>query len=173
MSLPSILSAEHLLDWPTALVGVRRGWMTPADVSDLAVARIVDEEAAIDSDLAELTSAGALPLADVEDHLVSLAERFPVVEEETAVRRWLLASLIDLDRANLDEDVVLARLQEIYAEFGFPDELRYVSPYNLTFDEWVSDPQVGSVTSSPVRWFERVLREIRASLVPARTAEDG
>lgn len=88
---------------------VRRGVL---DVSDLAVAKLVDEDAAVDSDLVELTSAAALPLADVDDHLVSLAERFPAVEEETAVRRWLLASLIDLDRADLGEDVVLACLQK-------------------------------------------------------------
>lgn len=172
MSLPSILSAEHLLDWPTALVGVRRGWMTPADVSDMAVATLVDEEAGFDGDLVELTSAGTLPLADVEDHLVSLAERFPLVEEETAVRRWLLASLVDLDRADLGEDVMLARLQEIYAEFGFPEELRYASPYNLTFEEWVSEPQVGSVTSSAVQWFQQALRGLRASLDTPRRAED-
>lgn len=171
MSLPSILSSVGLLDWPTALLGVRRGWMTPADVCDLAVAKIVDEEAVIDIELAELASAGALPLADIEDRLVALAERCPVVEEETAERRWLLASLIDVDNTDLGEEAMLARLQDIYAEFGFPDELRYVSPYNLTFEEWVSEPQVGSVTSSPIRWFKRSLRELRASLVAAPGAE--
>jgi hypothetical protein len=135
MSVSSILSSEGLLDWPTALVGVRRGWMTPTDVSDLAVARVIHEDATVDSDIAELTRAAALPLSDVEDRLVSLAEGCPVVEEETAVRRWLLAALIDVDRAALGKEATLARLQDLYAEFGFPEELRYVSPYNLTLQD--------------------------------------
>ncbi len=166
MSVSSILMSEGLLDWPTALVGVRRGWMTPTDVSDLAVARIVEASGEIDSDVAELTSATGLPLVDLEDHLVSLVERCPVVEEETAVRRWLLATLIDVDGAELDEETTLARLQNIYAEFGFPEELRYVSPYNLTFDEWASEPHVGNAMSAPLEWFRRSVHELRASLAP-------
>ena len=166
MSVSSILVSEGLLDWPTALVGLRRGWMTPTDVSELAVVRIVEASGEIDSDVAELTSAAGLALVDVEHHLVSLVERCPVVEEETAVRRWLLATLIDVDGAGLDEDATLARLQEVYAEFGFPEELRYVSPYNLTFDEWACEPQVGSAASSPLEWFRRSVLELRASLAP-------
>lgn len=164
MSVSSVLMSEGLLDWSTALVGFRRGWMTSADVSELAVARIVEASGEIDSDVAELTSATGLLLVDVEDHLVSLVERSPGVEEETAVRRWLLATLIDVEGAGLGEEATLVRLQEIYAEFGFPEELRYVSPYNLTFDEWACEPQVGSATSSPLEWFRRSVLELRASL---------
>jgi hypothetical protein len=140
--------------------------MTANDVSAFAVAGILEAETEVDSDLAYLTSAGALLQADVEERLISLSERCPVVHEETAVKRWLLASLVEVDRAELGEGAMLALLQDIYAEFGFPEELRYVSPYNFTFEERAAEAEVGDAMSSPLEWLRRALHELRTLLVP-------
>lgn len=164
MSRASILSDSHLLDWSTALVGFQRGSMTAAEVAELAVAKIGAEAGPIGRDLAEVASAEALMVADVVDHLTTLSESSAAVDDELAVRRWLLASLIELEQSRLDEEAVLARLQRIYAEFGYPEELRYVTPYNLTPGDWALDPQIGRSTSSQVETFHRVLRDLRATL---------
>lgn len=166
MSWASILASERLLDWPAVLVGLRRGWMGTSEVVEYATSVLcdVDESEGVDSTVIDLAAADPVDESYIEDRLVSLVGRLPETLEGTSLRRWLYAALLEVDRAGLEDDEMLLRAQALYAEFGFPELLRYVSPYNLTPQERDGDLQLGSQTSSPIWWLDRVLDELGLEL---------
>jgi len=152
-----------LLDWPTAVIGFRQQWMSAEDVQAFAVNRILEElEPA--SEVVDLTSS-QLGESDISEHLDVLAQASPQADERVLVRRWLFASLVVLDQSSADEDATMERLQEIYAEFGYPEELRYVSPYNFIAAGQDESLTVGDPISSPLECFRAALNQLRVELL--------
>jgi hypothetical protein len=163
--VPELLRELGLLDWSTVLVGYRRGLIDARDVSEVAVQAVIESVNEVGCELAALTSAGALSGPDVDDALVGLAGSEPTTSHDTAVRRWLLGRLVQLQRAELADDERLDVLQEVYAEFGFPEELRFVSRYNLTVDERAVRPSVGDQLVSPIDGLRMAVARLRAELL--------
>ena len=170
MTRSSILCAYGLLDWPTVLSGLRRGWMTKAEIAAFATSEIEAAPATSSellANLAALTRADDLADMDVLDLVTALAVTSGQGQSggSDAERRWLFASMEEVERAGRSEDWMVARLQEIYAEFGFPEELRFTSSYNFTQEERRSYLSEGAMSSSPVECFSAALSEIRSSLL--------
>ena len=163
ISAVKVLLESELLDWPTVALGFRQQWMSVEEVESFAVSLVLKD---VDppSEVVDLTSSQLSDL-DIRERLDVLVEGSLGVDERVSLRRWLFASLTVLDQSSVDEDTKLVRLQELYAEFGFPEELRYVSPYNFLPLERSESVGLGGQTSSPLHWFQTTLEALRVELV--------
>lgn len=163
ISPATVLHESGLLDWPTVAVGFRQQWMSAEEVESFAVDRVLNE-ADPASEVVDLTSS-QLGGLDIRERLEVLVERSPHVDEQVSLRRWLFASLKVLDQSSADEDATMGRLQELYAEFGLPEELRYASPYNFLPVEQPESLTLGEETSSPLDWYRTAFAELRAEVL--------
>lgn len=161
----SYLLDRGLLDWATLAAGYSRGWISPADLSELAVLEVLAKETP-SAEVIALTAVG-LPDQDVRDLLDQLAAMEGGIDTHRAVRLLLLAHLRDLEaeRASgtLNDDQVVDRLEDLYAEFDYPEELRYCSRYNIPPEERGGSSR-GGTAGSPLRAFREAIQKLAADL---------
>ena len=117
--------------------------------------------------LATLVDARRLPAAEIDDLLGGLAAS-EAEAVEVAHRRWLLAHLVNLTRLGLDPDARLDALEAIYAEFGFPDELRDASRYTTSGPETISRLGIGDRATDPLDALPRAIASLRHELTEGR-----
>lgn len=154
-----------LLSWRTAEIGFRRGWIDVESIEELAVLT-VDRMAITDRDVAVLTGAGTLSRSEIQDVLGHVAHRLDAdTEESTVLERWLLGRLISLRRKSLDDDWLLDRVEETYAEFGYPRALNGVTRYDLTPEERSRDLAVGDQATSPLEVLDRAVTALQERLI--------
>ena len=135
-----ILKSLDLLGWLTLLVGWERGWATKSDLEHYATDKL--QNATCENDLVDtaiLASAKQLDNAEIGQSLKQLAENTPERSQE-ALEKWRLARLIALQSQGLDWDEKVTRLEEIGADFGFPEDMRNCSRYAISDEATDSDP---------------------------------
>lgn len=159
MSAASVMAELGLLSWPATRLGFRRGWMTSNEVA----ARATDELSRrdeINQDVAELATAELLTADEIDSALSRIISRAGSDEDDSQLLKgWALARLVVLERSGLLADDLLDRLEETYAEFGFPDDLRGLSRYNVEPAE--RDISVGDQLKSPIAALPEVIQLLR------------
>lgn len=125
MSPIKILINLGLLCWSTILLGLRKGWVDRKDVIDYAVNLLVngndDEEVAL--------IAGGEFLGD--DELLDLiSNQVEQVDNAADLDKWRLAHLLNIAESDEDEQSKLDRLQEVYANFDYPEDMASCSIYS-------------------------------------------
>lgn len=128
----AFLRALGLLDWPTLAAGFRRGEVSQVVVEEVATLEVV----AGDGPSAELIALTATDLSDLEvQELLDQLATGEGADEAVALRRLLLARLLDLDAersaTGLANEQVVDRLELLYAEFDYPEVLRACSRYDV------------------------------------------
>ena len=132
MQAPSpfeILKSLNLLSWTALLVGWERGWVTKANLDDYATTQLQSDVSDVDlAATATLASANHLAAAEIAEPLKQLAGR-EAERDEITLDKWRLARLIELKSMQLDSDDKVIRLEELGAEFGYPQDMRFCSRY--------------------------------------------
>lgn len=134
MSAFDVMKQANLLGWHTLLVGLERGWCKKANLIAYAEARLMQAEGEIDSDLVTIASGEDVS----EDELISVGLHFldahgqPMSQEEKmeSVEKWRFAHLAWLLRCRASDEEKISTLQELYAQFGFPDDMAACSIYS-------------------------------------------
>jgi len=125
MSPVKILINLGPLCWSTILLGLDKGWVSRKDVIEYAVDLLVkgneDENVVI--------IAGGEPLGD--DELLDLISNLVEQSDNTGeLDKWRLAHLISIAESNEGEQSKLDRLQEVYANFDYPEDMASCSVYS-------------------------------------------
>ncbi|MEG3219673.1 DUF2247 family protein [Vibrio gigantis] len=125
MSPIKILIDLGLLCWSTLLLGMSKGWASRKDAIDYAVTLLVsgiEEE-----DVAVIASGESLE----EDELLKLISN-QVKQNDCAadLDKWRLAHLLSISESGDDEQAKLDRLQEVYANFEYPEDMASCSIYS-------------------------------------------
>ena len=125
MSPGNVLINLGLLGWTTILLGLKKDWMSRKDVINYAVDLLVhgnnDEDVAI--------IAGGEFLTD--DELLNLiSNHAKQVDSFDDFDKWRLAHLISIAESDDDEQTKLDRLQEVYANFDYPEDMASCSIYS-------------------------------------------
>jgi len=125
MSPVKILINLGLLCWSTILLGLDKGWVSRKDVIEYAVDLLVkgneDENVVI--------IAGGEPLGD--DELLDLISNLVEQSDNTGeLDKWRLAHLISIAESNEGEQSKLDRLQEVYVNFDYPEDMASCSVYS-------------------------------------------
>ncbi|EGU56401.1 hypothetical protein VINI7043_21066 [Vibrio nigripulchritudo ATCC 27043] len=121
-----ILINLGLLCWSTIHLGLKKGWVSRKDVTDYAVDLLINgnenENVAI--------IAGGDSLDDDEFFtLVSNHVRQPD-DKASSLDKWRLAHLLNIAESDDNEQTKLDRLQEVYANFDYPEDMASCSIYS-------------------------------------------
>ena len=126
----SELVKRDLIDWPTLATGLDNGWINKDAVSDYAFKLL--SEGREDPDIAVLAGSDSLTDDEVVGLLTGLCKKEGIditMEQPHALEKWRLARLAALKRSSLSTQDKLEHLQELYAEFGYPDDMASCSIY--------------------------------------------
>ena len=124
------LAKRNLVDWPTLAIGLNNGWINKDAVSEHAFKLMSAGQQ--DSDIAVLAGSDALSDDEVVALLATLCKKEGIDLQEKqshALEKWRLAMLSDLQHSSLADEDKIERLQELYAEFGYPDDMASCSIY--------------------------------------------
>jgi hypothetical protein len=160
-SLLDTLRECGLLDSGVLAAGVERGWASGADVAAYAVERL---SAGDDRpEVVELAAVEDLESERVTDLLRDWArlDRLPSQRAEDALRRWMFAALTAISRSGTSTEEMLDRLEETYAMFGYPEEMRKCSRYYMPPQDRARGIRVGEVTDSPLEAMNQLLSQLK------------
>lgn len=147
MSAFDVMKQVNLLGWHTLLVGLERGWCTKANLIAYAETCLIQAEDEIDGDVVAIASGEGVS----EGELISIGLHFldahgqPMSKEEKieSVEKWRFAHLAWLLRCRASDEEKISTLQELYAQFGFPDDMAGCSIYSSNcIDPLVAAEQV-------------------------------
>lgn len=129
-----VMRRANLVAWPTLLVGLANGWCTKYALIEHAEECLDKYSDEIDVDLVSIVAGASLP----ESELVDLALHYLDVHgmalspehKQDAKEKWRFAHLSALLEETASDEEKIDRLQELYSEFGFPDDMASCSIYN-------------------------------------------
>lgn len=134
MSALKIMKEANLLDWHTLLVGLDHGWCKKLDVIHYAENCLRRTESEINGDLIDIVSGVSLSEADLIAlglHLITeLKKPLSSDMKEKALEKWRYAHIFSLLESNHSINEKINLLQEIYGEFGFPEDMLPCSIYS-------------------------------------------
>ena len=121
-----ILMCLGLLCWATLFWGWKRGWVTRKDIIEYAVSLLVESKNEADENVALIASGESLDDRELLDLVSKQAKN---ADQETAMDKWRLAHLISLAESGATDQEKLDKLQELYAEFEYPEDMASCSIY--------------------------------------------
>jgi hypothetical protein len=122
------LSALGLASVPAIIVGWDRGWVTNLDVVKFAADRFTDNSEPGPA-IVSLLGADAYSDDEVRRLLVRAAGQFDTASE---LDKWRLAYLLMLREADVQPSEKVEQLEQLYATFGYPHDMRLCSPYRAS-----------------------------------------
>lgn len=120
-----MLGECRLLDWSSIWLGYERVWLRREDICEYAISQFGDENCS--ENIAIL--AGGDYLSDEEFEGVILNE-INGHDETGGLDKWRLAFLLCIAASHGSYDKKVSKLQEIYAEFGYPEDMASCSIYS-------------------------------------------
>lgn len=121
------LKELNLVCWSSLLVGLQRGWAAKSDVAAYAISLLSADLDNGNENIAVLAGADSLDDMEVKDLLLQIDGS---TEAPEAFEKWRLATLITLSDSVLSEEEKIDKLQELYAEFDYPEDMASCSIYS-------------------------------------------
>ena len=119
----------NLICWPVLVVGWRKGWVTKLDIADYAASLLStdSDKENEDEDVILLASANFLQDEEVEELLIKVAGSYA---EKEALGKWRLMHLVSLSSSSLSDQEKIDKLQILYADFDYPEDMKSCSIYS-------------------------------------------
>lgn len=122
-----VLKQLNLINWAVLFTGFQRGWIIKSDISNYSVSLLSDSLDDGDENIAVLASADSFDDSEVKELLLKISDQY---SEPEIIERWKLAMLITLNESGLSEEEKIDRLQELYAEYDYPEDMSSCSIYS-------------------------------------------
>ena len=134
MSAFDLMKQANLLNWYTLLIGLEHGWCTKESLIDYAGVELMQVADEINGDLLTIASGESLS----ESELISAGLRYLETCRQSmsqdikveALEKWRFAHLSCLLQSENSDERKISVLQELYAQFGFPDDMVSCSIYS-------------------------------------------
>lgn len=127
MSPFKMLTGLGLMCWSTIFLGFGRGWVKRKDVFDYAITQLVSGGYADSEDVAII--AGGEYLSD--DELCGLIlKQIESTGGASDLDKWRLAFLLCIEASDDSDEDKINRLQEVYADFDYPEDMISCSVYS-------------------------------------------
>ncbi len=155
-----------LLSWASLIVGLIHGWATQKDIVDFAVDQLM-REAYGPNNTALLAGGETLRQDEVLDLVRKIMKELNSAvssEEAVELKQWRLAHLITATRQGYPPEELLDHVAEIYAEFGFPQDMWLTSRYNLTPEDR-EHLKTSKPAHDPLAALDDVIESLRRKLV--------
>lgn len=120
-----VLANFGLLDWSSILLGFRNGWIERSDIYQYAFDLL--QKGCDDKDVSIIAES-----EDLNDYELEriISNKTGGTDESIDMDRWRLAFLMCLDDNKSSEEEKICKLQEIYADFGYPEDMSSCSIYS-------------------------------------------
>jgi hypothetical protein len=119
---------RHELTWREIEVGIREQWLRRGDAVAIAMACV--EQGDEDPDMVALAGVLKEDEGEVVELVSNLASRSPMCSEAEARRSWMRILLAWAFEKRSSFSDPLGIVEQIYADFGYPDEIRHLVRYN-------------------------------------------
>ena len=148
MSPLRVLADLGLAQWSTIIFGFEKHWFGREEIFEYAMSQLLigceSEHTAI--------IAGGGNLSD-EELFDIISKQTETVNCAADVDRWRLAFLHCIEMSNGSEENKISRLQEIYADFDYPEDMTSCSIYSQD-------------SVDPLAAMNRVINKLRKNLLP-------
>lgn len=128
-----LMQTLGLLDWPSLWVGLERGWVWADDLIAFSTQWLLEHPDEDNEHITLLAGGESLDEAELRDmlgnHLREVSGETPDPRAAPEVDKWRLAALCLLDQSDLPPDEKLDALEELRAEFDYPEDMRACSRY--------------------------------------------
>lgn len=125
MSPLKMLIELGLMCWSTIVIGFGKGWVKRKDIFDYAISQLASGSSNIDV----AVIAGGEYLND--DELLGLIlKQMKKTDSASDLDKWRLAFLLCIEASDDCDENKINRLQEIYADFGYPEDMASCSVYS-------------------------------------------
>lgn len=121
-----ILLRLGLLCWTTLFWGWKRGWVTRKDIIEYAVNLMMESKVEGDENVVLIASGESFGDSELESLVY---ERVKNGDQGVSIDKWRLAHLISLAESDTSEQEKIDALQELYAEFEYPEDMASCSIY--------------------------------------------
>lgn len=122
-----VLKELDLVCWSALFVGLQKGWATKSDIADYATSLLSADLDNGDENIAVLAGSDSLDDSEVKGLLLQVGGS---TEDPEAIEKWRLATLIALSESVLRKENKIDKLQELYAEFDYPEDMSSCSIYS-------------------------------------------
>lgn len=125
MSPLSVLIDLGLACWSTIYFGLKKRWVGRAEIFEFAMSQLLN---GCESER-DVIIAGGEYLSD-EELLEVISKEIEVTNCVAEMDKWRLAFLLCIDSSNDSEENKIKRLQEVYADFDYPEDMASCSIYS-------------------------------------------
>lgn len=133
MTALDVLKRSGFVNWQVLLVGLENGWNEKSDLIRYAQ-DYIERNDEVDEDIAAIALGKSLSKEDlalqVVRYLKSCGEDFSDTTKSDARDKWRFGFLIALLESDISEEKKIAELQDLYGQFGFPDDMTSCSIYS-------------------------------------------
>lgn len=147
-----VLKEQNLICWSVLLAGLQRGWVEKSDIANYAIDILSAGLDNGDENIAVLAGADSISDTEIKNLLLQVGGK--IVSPES-IEKWRLAKLTALEESALSEEEKLGGLQDVYAEFDYPEDMASCSIYAQgSVDPLVAMTEVISALKEKVAGFE-------------------
>ncbi|MHC8340462.1 DUF2247 family protein [Pseudomonas sp. HLT2-19-2] len=125
MSPLNVLISLGLACWSTIFFGFRKRWIRRDDVFEYAISQLLN---GCESERVAIIAGGEY-LSD-EELLAIISKQMEMTDCVADMDKWRLAFLLCIDASDDSDENKINRLQEIYADFGYPEDMASCSIYS-------------------------------------------
>lgn len=129
MSLFSVLFDLGLICWSTVYLGFRRRWVKRDDVFEYAISLLVNGS---ECEMVAIIAGGEY-LSD-EELLELILMQVDKTDCDADIDKWRLAFLLYIETSGGSDENKINSLQEVYADFGYPEDMASCSIYSQDDD---------------------------------------
>lgn len=128
MSIYDQLKKLNLASWSTLLVGFDSGFISRQDIEDYATS-LLEEKSSFNLDIALLASIDDYDSNEMRK-MIEKQLNLKYLDKEVEIKKIKLAALLSLEESSLSEEDKCYKLQKLYAEFNFPNDMSECSIYS-------------------------------------------
>ncbi|MFK0089672.1 DUF2247 family protein [Pseudomonas sp. NPDC090755] len=125
MSPFEMLIKLDLMCWSTVVVGFGKGWMKRKDIFDYAISQLASGSNSVD--VAVIAGGEYLSDGDLLDLILKQVKKTDCASD---LDKWRLAFLLCIKSSEDCDESKVNRLQEIYADFDYPEDMASCSVYS-------------------------------------------
>lgn len=129
MSIYKYLKKLKLVSWPTLLIGYEKGLILKRDIEDYAVLLLCQPNF-FEQNTALLANASNYDDNEIKDLILKQLDLKTFVRE-VEIDKLKLAALLFIEKSVITDDDKCNKLQELYADFNYPEDMTECSIYSI------------------------------------------
>ena len=128
----NLLHSNQMMDWVTLLYGMEEGYLTLSDINNYAQDLLASTERENADFYTISLIASSQDWTEIKDLIkqISKTKLEKQKEQQMALKKWQFAFLKNtVDSISLTDEDKIEKIQYLYSEFLYPENMRYCSIY--------------------------------------------